>query len=497
MDYNFYFSSPVWICNLIKPNVIHQMKFIPQKPLLSLGRPRSFGANIEWQHKFRTAGLASLNFFEKIKGNGFTATMDDYEKRKLGIFNQLNFFQLLTGIVIPFAGLIRNHQFPVMAWVVACLPAAVSILVLVLNSRREYYLAQIAYFVGYPIATSFVYFWGFNMGVELSFILYGILSVFFIQDISQMLFALALSMASYFGLAVVCKNYTYQLATASLYFYFFNELLALGFIFYGLFLIKKENTGYQYSILKQKEEIAQNEQLLKQQTEELTQLNSFKGRLFSIIAHDLKSPIYALRNLFRNAQQYDLPAEDIKGMVPEIVNELTYTTSLMENLLQWARSQMRADTIKPQVIDLSELIAEVSRLLRLQADAKTIRVTLSGDPSVIAFADKDMVNLILRNLLSNAIKYTPEHGDIEIGARKKQVGVELFVRDTGMGIGAEELEKIHSNSFYTTKGTSGESGTGLGLMLCREFAIRNGGELQIESQPGKGSFFTVKLPAGE
>jgi signal transduction histidine kinase len=124
-------------------------------------------------------------------------------------------------------------------------------------------------------------------------------------------------------------------------------------------------------------------------------------------------------------------------------------------------------------------------------------VTLSGDPSVIAFADKDMVNLILRNLLSNAIKYTPEHGDIEMGARKKQVGVELFVRDTGMGIGAEELKKIQSNSFYTTKGTSGESGTGLGLMLCREFAIRNGGDLQIESQPGEGSFFTVKLPAGE
>jgi len=184
-------------------------------------------------------------------------------------------------------------------------------------------------------------------------------------------------------------------------------------------------------------------------------------------------------------------------MVPEVVNELTYTTSLMENLLQWARSQMRADTVKPQVIDLSEQIAEVNRLLRLQAEAKHIKVKLSGDPSVLALADKDMVSLILRNLLSNAIKYTPEHGNIEIGARKQHVGVELFVRDTGMGIGEGELEKIKSNSFYTTKGTAGESGTGLGLMLCREFAVRNGGELQIESQPGQGSFFTVKLPEGE
>jgi signal transduction histidine kinase len=473
------------------------MKFLFQKPLLLPQRARPFSIGIEWQGKLRNAGLAGLNLFQRIKRLGFTANMDDYEKRKLSIFNQLNFFQLLTGIVIPVAGLVRSRQFPVMAWEVACIPAIVSILVLVLNARREYYLAQIAYFVGYPIATSFVYFWGFNMGVELSFILYGILSVFFIQDLSQMLFALGLSMASYFGLAVVCKNYTYQLATVNLYFYFFNQLLALGFIFYGLFLIKKENSDYQYNILLQKEAIAKNEQLLKQQTEELLLLNSFKGRLFSIIAHDLKAPIYALRNLFRNMQQYDLPAEDIKAVVPEVVNELTYTTSLMENLLVWARSQMRADSVKPQQIDLAAIIDEVSRLLRLQAEAKHIRVKVCGDHPVIAFADKDMVNLIVRNLLSNAIKYTPENGNIKIAAQKTPPGVELSVRDSGTGIDPEALEKIQKNIFYSTKGTSGESGTGLGLMLCREFAVRNGGELLIESQAGKGSLFTVKLPAAE
>ena len=473
------------------------MKFLSQKPILLQQRPRPFDSNIEWAAKFRSAANAGLHFFERIKGLGFTVHMDEYEKRKLGIFNQLNFFQLITGIIIPVAGLARNHQFPVMAWIMACMPALVSILVLTLNARRQYYFSQIAYFALYPFATSIVYFWGFNMGVELSFILFGILSVFFIQDLSQMLFALGWSMVSYFVLAVVCKNYTYQLATVNPLFYFFNQLLALGFIFYGLFLIKKENSGYQYNILKQKEAIANNERLLKQQTEELMQLNAFKGRLFSIIAHDLKSPIYALRNLFRNMQQYDLPAEEIKGMVPEVVTELTYTTSLMENLLVWARSQMRADSVKPQIIDLSVLIEEVSRLLRLQADAKRIRVSVFGDPTVIAYADKDMVNLILRNLLSNAIKYTPENGEIEIGARKRPAGVELFVRDTGTGIDAESLEKILSNAFYTTKGTAGEAGTGLGLMLCHEFAVRNNGELHIDSQPGKGSLFTVNLPAGE
>ena len=420
--------------------------------------------------------------------------MDDYEKRKLGIFNQLNFFQLITGIIIPIAGAFTNHVFPLIAWIVALLPALISVLVLALNARRRYDLAQIAYFVFYPLATGIVYLWGINMGVELSFILYGILSVFFIQDLSQMLFALGLSMVNYFVLAVVCKHYTYQLATANLFFYLFNQLLAIGFIFYGLFLIKKENAGYQHSILRQKEEITANGHLLQQQTDELTLINAFKNRLFSIIAHDLKSPIYALRNLFRNMQQYDLPAEEIKGMVPEVVNELTYTTSLMENLLHWARSQMQADTVKPQMIDVSGLMTEVVRLLRLQADAKHIRVTYTENPTLVAYADKDMINLILRNLLSNAIKFTPEQGSIDVGAQRTDMGVAIFVKDTGMGIPPDALQKIQQSNFYTTKGTAGEAGTGLGLMLCKEFIARNGGTLRIDSLSGKGSTFTFTVP---
>jgi signal transduction histidine kinase len=468
------------------------MKILPQKPMSFNGRP--FHLTIEWLQKWQTAGEAAAPSLERLKSLGSHVGMDDYEKRKLGIFNQLNFFQLITGIIIPIAGALTNRHFPLLAWIVACLPALIGVLVLVLNARGRYDLGQLAYFVLYPVATSIVYLRGINMGVELSFILYGILTVFFIADISQMLFALGFSMVNYFILAVVCKNYTYQLATANLFFYLFNQLLAIVFIFYGLFLIKRENAGYQQSILRQKEEIAESGRLLQQQTEELKQINAFKNRLFSIIAHDLKSPIYALRNLFRNMEQFDLPAEEIKEMVPEVVSELTYTTSLMENVLHWARSQMQAYTVRPQLLDLSELIAEVSRLLRLQADTKHIGITLQVEGSPVAVADRDMVHLILRNLLSNAIKYTPVNGCIRVGARLTGTEVAVFVQDTGMGIPADALEKINEQSFYSTKGTEGEAGTGLGLMLCKEFAARNGGGLQIGSTPGKGSTFTFTLP---
>jgi two-component system, sensor histidine kinase and response regulator len=483
------------------------MKFPSQKLLTLQGLARSFGEAGKWPgiqqaavhvaERTKGFGISSVRYLEKVKAIGFTPGLDDYEKRKLGIFNLLNFLQLITGIVVPLAGLVFNLKLPMLAWIVAGLPAFISILVLWLNAKGQYYVAQIAYFVLYPFANSVAYLSGVNLGVELSFILYGILSVFFLQEISQMLFALSFSMVSYFVLAVVSKTYTYQLAPANLFVYFFNQLLAIAFIFYGLFLIKKENTGYQSSILKQKEKIALDEQLQKNQTAKLTELNAFKNRLFSIIAHDLKSPIYALRNLFRNMQQYDLPAEDIKGMVPEIVNELTYTTSLMENLLQWARSQMQADAVKPQTIDISGLMSEVAKLLRLQAEAKQIRVSLDADSTVCAFADKDMINLVLRNLLSNAIKYTPERGSIELGANKAASGVEVFVKDSGMGISPDTLRKVNLNNYYTTKGTAGESGTGLGLMLCKEFLARNGGKLLIESEPEKGSIFSFTLPQAE
>ena len=485
------------------------MKLSPQKPFVLGDHP----SPVRWKlaekiqqlsynmpsflKKMGPLHVAFPGLLAKIRSFGSSDEMEDYEKRKLGVFNQLNFFQLLTGILVPVAGLLHHHKIPVMDWLITGLPPLISVLVLCLNARSHHYLAQMAYFILYPFTTSIVYISGINLGVDLSFILYGILSVFFVQELSQMLFALAWSMVSYFVLAVICTNYPWQLATENSFFYFFNQLLAIVFIFYGLFLIKKENTGYQRSILEQKEAIADNERLLKTKTEELTELNAVKNKLFSIIAHDLKAPIYALRNLFRSMQEYDLPAEEIKEMVPEVVNELTYTTSLIENLLQWARSQMQADAVKPQVIDISGLMEEVAKLLRLQAEAKAIRVKLQSDASLCAFADKDMINLVLRNLLSNAIKYTPEKGQIVLGLRRGTAGVEVFIKDSGEGISAEALEKINQNNYYTTKGTGGESGTGLGLMLCKEFLARNGGRLFIESVPGKGSIFSFSLPDAE
>jgi two-component system, sensor histidine kinase and response regulator len=446
-----------------------------------------------------------------IKDIGYKPSLGSYEKRKLGIFNVMNFLGLATGmIVVPFTVIVTKDHFPAYVWIIAGSPALISALVLTANHYQKYELARICYFILYPVMTSLVYAVKLDMGLEFFFVLYGVLSVFFLRNIYNIIFSFSLSMACYFLVCTVWKNYEFSLEKSNYYFFLFNHLLAIFFIFYGLLLIRNENARYQVQtrdknfqlrrsnlkILRQKAEIASKATLLEDQTQQLTELNSLKNKLFSVIAHDLKSPLYALRNLFRNVQQYDLPGDEIKLLVPEVVKELSYTTGLMENLLQWAKSQMYAESINPQLLDIAKITQEVLQLLHLQAEAKHILVKSRMDTPLYVYADKDMINLVLRNLLSNAIKFTPEDGTISIGAREDRSHIEIFVEDTGTGISKDNLRKLMEENYYTTKGTEGEAGTGLGLMLCKEFLSRNGGRMHVQSEPGKGSIFSFTLPKG-
>lgn len=426
---------------------------------------------------------------------GYRPSLGSYEKRKLGIFNGMNLLGIIAGILLPIAGWVRsNPHSSSLAWAAGCFPAVISTVVLMLNSRQKHELARLVYFICYPIATSLVYAWNADAGIEFFFILYGVLSVFFLRNISDIIVAYSVSMACY----LLVNGHSHLVI----------HLLAMLLILCGLLLIRNENARYQeqtrdknwqlrrsnLKILRQKADISGKAALLEEQTQQLTELNSLKNKLFSVIAHDLKAPLYALRNLFRNVELYDLPGDEIKRLVPEVINELTYTTGLMENLLQWAKSQMQAEAARPQLLDIAGIAREVLQLLRLQADAKKIYIDSRIEHPIFVYADKDMVNLVLRNLLSNAIKFTPMEGSIFLNARELRSSIEISVQDTGMGISQEGLQRLMNQHYYSTRGTGGEVGTGLGLMLCKEFLSRNGGEMNIRSEPGKGSIFSFTLP---
>ena len=465
---------------------------------------------IRIKHRFPPflSGTFIRSIMSRVKAIGLNRTMEEYDQRKLSIFNQLNFFQFLAGVFIAVVGLISSSHIPFSAWVIASLPALVSLLVLYLNKVYRHEAALIVYFLLYPFVTCVIYLSGINLGISLFFIFYGILSVFFLKDIGYIIFSLLFSMVSYFILSVVLKHYWYNLEDLNHELYLFNHLIALGFIFYGLFLIKRENTGYHNNILStnfmlrnkneqiitQAERLKENAALMKKQAQDMAEVNSLKNKLFSVISHDLKAPLYALRNLFNDVHQRKTSAEELQQMMPEVVNDLNYTVGLMENLLQWSKAQMQSDEVHPQEVELDRSIHEVLQILHLQAKAKNITIQNGSGEGLIAFADKNMINLVLRNLVSNAIKFTPDNGTISIGVHEHDSFLEIYVQDNGRGISGDVLRKINSHQFYTSKGTASESGTGLGLMLCKEFLARNGGHLHIESELDKGSTFSFTVP---
>jgi two-component system sensor histidine kinase/response regulator len=448
-----------------------------------------------------------LDLFHYVKSLGYTDTLDDYELVKLGIFNQLNFFQLLNGIFLFFTCLF-SPQFPLWTSIVAVLPAMISLLVLYFNKIFIHEVALIAYFIMHPLVASFIFMNGIHLGLDLYFILYGILAVFFLKDKGFMIFTIGFSMVNFFILSVVLKQFVYQLENINSVLYLFNEGITIIFIFYGLYLIKNENTIYQLSILKknndlqqknlqiqiQADKIKDDATLLERQTKELTELNAVKNKLFGIISHDLKGPMYAVRNVFSDIHKKKMTAVQLKKLIPEVVNDLNYTVDLMDNLLQWAKTQMHSQSVYAQHVDIGNLLNETVQLVRLQAERKKITIDVHAHDNVFGVMDKEMVHLVLRNLLSNAIKFTPENGTISAGVNENGFSVEVFIQDSGGGISSEALSKIRGNKFYTTKGTANESGTGLGLMLCKEYLLRNNSQLIIETDLGKGSIFSFTLP---
>lgn len=430
----------------------------------------------------------------RIKKIGYTEELDGYAARRLGIFNTLNFIGLLTGIIIPLVAILNKGYLPLIAWVVAAAPAFISLVVLIANYYRRYNFAMLWYFILYPAITSLVYMDSIDVGIELFFILYAVFGVFFLQKLRLILLAISFSLISYFAVFIVEQNYEFVMRDINYPFYVFNHVLSVALIFIGLFLIKKENKDYQAEILNSNEELYRYTQEIEKQKEELAELNNLKSKLFSVISHDLRTPLYGLRNLFKSVEQYDLPAEEIKVLIPDVVKDLHYTTDLMENLLQWAKSQMKGESVSPQLIDMNKLIQDVQQVVRLQAENKQVYLKTKADKSVYIYADKEMIEVVLRNLISNAIKFTPKEGEVVIDVKEDEELIEVLVSDTGTGMSEEAKNKLFGDEHFTTKGTSNESGTGLGLMICKEFLKKNGGNIHVESELGKGSTFAFTLP---
>ncbi len=234
------------------------------------------------------------------------------------------------------------------------------------------------------------------------------------------------------------------------------------------------------------------------QAHELALSNALKNKLFSVISHDLRAPVGSIKQtLDFIASGLIKPGEEL---FDETIDNLRKTSDeayiLLENLLGWAKSQSNILHVLPEPINLKSLASSIMGLLNLSYKTKKIDVENRIPDETIVFADLQMVNSVLRNLLSNAMKFTPANGLIRIHSEIKGDLVEISVTDTGVGIAESDLKKVfNAENPLKTFGTNNESGSGLGLLLCKDFIEKNGGKIWIESKAGKGSTFTFTLPA--
>ncbi len=263
-------------------------------------------------------------------------------------------------------------------------------------------------------------------------------------------------------------------------------------------------------LLKQAETLKNNNNLLNKQNEQLALLNKqlilsqeklnesleTKNFLFSIIAHDLRSPFNTLLGTTKmlEAEFEEFELTEIKEITRSINNSSQNIYKLLENLLHWSMLQTNKITFNPYQFNVEKVIYDIYNLYKEAIICKSIKVILPHNNNTIIFADKDMIELIIRNLFSNAIKYTPINGKIEIKTTANKNSFAISVSDSGIGMDEDRLKILFTKNLKSTPGTNKELGTGLGLQLCKEFIELHKGEFLVNSKKNLGTTFTFTIP---
>ncbi len=242
------------------------------------------------------------------------------------------------------------------------------------------------------------------------------------------------------------------------------------------------------------------EEEVHRQTLELQQANKVKDKFFSIIAHDLRNPLHSLASFLSIIQTSigrGLSRQDLLTIIEKLSDSVRNTIELTDNLLSWAKSQLEMDEVDITVVSVEEVIRRCARELSNMARDKGIILDIEL-MEVFARADQNQLTFIIRNLLSNAIKFTPPGGKVLASTYPDGEKAVIVVRDNGIGISEEGLKRLFDVSVKkNTMGTKGEKGSGLGLLLCKEFVERNDGDISVKSKPGQGTTFTITLPGVE
>lgn len=269
-----------------------------------------------------------------------------------------------------------------------------------------------------------------------------------------------------------------------------SSVFALALLLLILNLIKKNK-----AISKSEQSIKQQAAQLYEQNNMLKQSEAFKAKLFSIISHDLKSPINSLNLIVQMSTEQQLSLENYAYLMSNVKQELDITSNLLNDLLFWSKAQMKSNSVKWEDFDLNLITEKCIITLSSSIRVKQLHVRNNLPKEFIITGDEMRCEFVIRNILHNAIKYSEFYQEIEIGAHDKHIVWDFYIKDNGVGISDDHLQKmfLHDESRKSTKGTLNEQGAGIGLLLCYDFVESLGWSLEVESEIGQGTTFHIYI----
>ncbi len=275
-------------------------------------------------------------------------------------------------------------------------------------------------------------------------------------------------------------------------------VLVLVVALYILYRFYQQKKQFSKQLQVQNMEVVAKNDVIENQSRNLDELNQLKDRLLAIIGHDLKSPLANVRNTMDLFEQGYFSAEEVQMLMKDMSPAMEGAELTLSNLVEWAGSQLQGNQKTTTVVDLHAIAGETGQIFKHPLAQKNIDLDIEIQEGQAVLADANHVKTILRNLINNAIKFTEPDGKIILSAEKRGSRLMINVKDNGRGMTAEEAAKLFSTQTHFTKpGTKGEKGTGIGLLLCRQLAELNGGEIGVRSEPGEGSTFYFTLPVAE
>jgi signal transduction histidine kinase len=246
-----------------------------------------------------------------------------------------------------------------------------------------------------------------------------------------------------------------------------------------------------YSARKRQEELLQK---VRQQKQELNLLNKKKDNILSIFSHDLRSPLNSLRAAIELSDQSALGVEDYKMILENVKKQVDANYLLLENILQWTRNQLSDQQNKVQHFAIQTFYEQQREYFRDLLKDKDLRLLIKVENDCILLQHQDTLEIVIRNFIQNAIKFTPSKGEITCGCRMHSEEVELFVRDTGVGMSKEQMDRLFTDQHSSKYGTKNEKGAGVGLLICEDLVKGLGGRIEVHSEEGEGAELQIMLP---